>query len=161
MHFLKDNFRILEYWLLLFFLNFILKKEKFCNWSVYFVILDLFIENGQKIKAESYKIKIYNQFYSLKLFYLKTITFCKCPMNEAHLHRVSVSIYKFMAFLNLSKNSCKSWRKIKYVNVKIIIRPYKITGLMFKEIKSIKMTIFCLKIIKIANNHVKSRDFTY
>ena len=30
---------------------------------------DLFIENGQN-KAESYKIKIYNQFYSLKLFYL-------------------------------------------------------------------------------------------
>ena len=35
-----------------------------------FVTLDLFIENGQN-KAESYKIKIYNQFYTLKLFYLK------------------------------------------------------------------------------------------
>ena len=40
-----------------------------------------------------------------------------------------------------AKDKCKSWRKINYVNLKKIKRQYKITCLVFKEIKSIKTTV--------------------
>ena len=58
--------------LFLFFPNLIFKKKKSSVIEILYVTVDLFIENCQN-KAESYKIKIYNQFFSLKLFYLKII----------------------------------------------------------------------------------------
>ena len=44
--------------------------------SKIYCTLEFFLENGQN-KTENYKIKIYNQFYFLKLFYLKNINILK------------------------------------------------------------------------------------
>ena len=86
----------------------------------------------------------YGRIIILTFTYLISFKICNYSWTnkEKHLHGVSVALYKFMAYLNSSKNNCKSWRKIKNVNVEITIRSYKITDLMFKAIKSIKTTIF-------------------